>query len=61
MKLAASQLIGDNVDFSAFRSAGCQAPSAIKDMKEIRIEQKIHYYDDISEDFQCLMNFIMVE
>ena len=57
MKLAASQLIGDNVDFSAFRSAGCQSPSAIKDMKEIMIEEKIHYYDVTSEDFTIFDEF----
>lgn len=57
MELAASQLVGDDVDFSAFRSAGCQSPSPIKDMKEIMIEEKIHYHDVAHEDFTLFDEF----
>ena len=50
-----------NVDFSAFRSAGCQSPSAIKDMKEIMIEDKIITTTSLVKILQFLMNFIMVK
>eukprot|EP00943_MAST-04B_sp_MAST-4B-sp1_P006990 g6990.t1 len=45
MNTAALQFIGE-FDFSAFQSSGCQSSSAIRDMKEIKIVEKIHYRVD---------------
>ena len=43
MQRAAKLLIGEH-DFSAFRSSECQAPSPIKEMRSIRIQQKGAYW-----------------
>ena len=50
MKKAASQCVGKDIDVSAFRSSGCQSSSAVRDIREIDIEEKIIYYQDDKKD-----------
>ncbi len=43
MRLAAQALVGEH-DFSAFRSAECQAPSPIKTLRDLAIERRGAYW-----------------